>query len=75
MTKHYRPDYGVIAVAADSEIETLPQLLDQIKKFVCEYENAKDLIIKFNQEELWLQGPGGPNDIRVICSYPSKARV
>ncbi|WBU54647.1 tripartite tricarboxylate transporter substrate binding protein [Paracoccus sp. SCSIO 75233] len=24
-------DYGVIAVAADSEIETLPQLLDQIK--------------------------------------------
>jgi len=50
-------------------------LLDQIKKFVCEYENAKDLIIKFNQEELWLQGPGGPNDIRVICSYPSKARV
>lgn len=47
-------------------------LLDQIKKFVCEYENAKDLIVKFNQEELWLQGPGGPNDIRVICSYPSK---
>lgn len=50
-------------------------LLDQIKKFVCEYENAKDLIIKFNQEELWLQGPGGPNDIRVICSYPSKVSV
>lgn len=47
-------------------------LLDQIKKFVCEYEDAKDRIIKFNQEELWLQGPGGPNDIRVICSYPSK---
>mgnify|MGYP001289592586 CR=1 FL=1 len=50
-------------------------LLDQIKKFVCEYENAKDLIIKFNQEELWLQGPGGANDIRVICSYPSKVSV
>lgn len=50
-------------------------LLDQIKKFICEYENGKELIIKFNQEELWLQGPGGPNDIRVICSYPSKVSL
>lgn len=50
-------------------------LLDQVKKFVCEYENGKEMIIKFNQEELWLQGPGGPNDVRVICSYPSKVSV
>lgn len=50
-------------------------LLDQVKKFVCEYDNGAAGIVKFNQEEMWIQGSGGPNDVRVVCSYPSKARL
>lgn len=50
-------------------------LLDQVKKFICEYENGNQLIVKFNQEECWVQGSEGPNDVRVICSYPSKVRA
>ena len=49
-------------------------LLDQIKKFVAEYEGGTERIKKFNQEELWIEGDD-PNDVRVICSYPSKVSI
>ena len=37
----------------------------QIAKFVKDTEKGHEMIVKMNQEELWLRGPGGPNDIRV----------
>lgn len=50
-------------------------LLDQIKKFVCMFTGANDAIKKYNQEELHLQGGDDVNDIRVVCSYPSKVSI
>jgi hypothetical protein len=51
-------------------------LLDSIKKFVCLFEGAESRILKYNQEELWLKGPSGdPNDVRKVCSYPSKVSI
>lgn len=49
-------------------------LLDQIKKFISEYEGGTERIKKFNQEELWIEGDD-PDDVRVICSYPSKVSI
>jgi len=51
-------------------------LLDSIKKFVCLFEGAESRILKYNQEELWIKGPSGdPNDVRKVCSYPSKVSI
>ena len=50
-------------------------LLDQIKKFVCMFTGANEVIKKYNQEELWIQGGDDVNDIRVVCSYPSKVSI
>lgn len=47
-------------------------LLDQIRKFVCELSGGQAMIVKSTQEDLWLKGPNGVNDVRKIASYPSR---
>jgi hypothetical protein len=53
------------------------KLLRNVVKFlhlvydVLKCEHLK--VIRANQEEVHLQGPEGPQDIRIIQSYPSKA--
>lgn len=50
-------------------------MLDLIAKFVKDTERGPDMIIKMNQEELWLRGDQGANDIRILNSYPSRVSV
>ena len=46
-------------------------LLHAVHSFIC-WMGARHAIVRFNNEELWIQGPNGPTDIRKIYSYPSK---
>lgn len=56
------------------------KLLRNIQKFImltCEQnlENQQLKIIRQNMEEVVLQGPAGPQDVRVVNSYPSKVSI
>jgi hypothetical protein len=35
----------------------------------------KHIVVRKNMEEIVLQGPEGPQDIRVVNSYPSKVTI
>jgi len=48
------------------------KLLDLIYQLLCKLPGMRESIIVKNVEEIRIQGPGGPSDIRTICSYPSK---
>jgi len=50
------------------------KLLDLIYRFLCKLPGMKEATIVKNVEMIHLQGPGGPDDIRKISSYPSKVR-
>ena len=50
-------------------------MLDLIVKFVRDDPRGGDMICKQNQEELWLRGTASANDMRVLCSYPSRVQV
>ena len=51
------------------------KLLELIFAFICKIPGMKEMIIKHNVETIWLQGPGGKDDIRKISSYPSKVKI
>ena len=46
-------------------------LLMALHNFIC-WLGGRDAIVRFNSEQLWLQGPSGPSDRREISSFPSK---
>jgi hypothetical protein len=50
-------------------------ILDLIVKFIRDDPRGPDMICKQNQEELWLRGPTSNNDMRILCSYPSRVQV
>jgi len=49
------------------------KLLDLIYRLIRKIPGLRDSIITRNVETIWIQGPGGADDIRKIYSYPSKA--
>jgi hypothetical protein len=51
------------------------KLLDLIYRFLCKLPGMKEAIIVHNVETIHIQGPGGPDDVRKISSYPSKVRL
>lgn len=52
-------------------------VLDLVYKFLLNYNNGefKDCIIRKNQEDLWVRGPLGPNDIRKLKCVPSSVEI
>jgi len=46
------------------------KLLDLIYQFLCKLPGMKESIIRKNVETIHIQGPGGPDDVRKISSYP-----
>jgi hypothetical protein len=46
------------------------KLLDLIYQFLCKLPGMKEAIIRKNVETIHIQGPGGPDDVRKISSYP-----
>lgn len=51
------------------------KLLDLCYKMLSNVPGMQDAVIRHNSETIWIQGPGGNNDIRKIYSYPSKVKV
>ena len=50
-------------------------LLNLIYQFLCKIPGVRESIKKKNVENIWIQGPYGPGDIRKINSYPSKVHT
>ena len=50
-------------------------MLDLVVKFIRDDPRGGDMICKQNQEELWLRGTESNNDMRILCSYPSRVQV
>jgi len=48
-------------------------LLKLVVSFLCKIPGVRESIVRKTVETVWIQGPGGPDDIRKISSYPSKA--
>jgi len=51
------------------------KLLEQVHRFLVQIPGVEERIKKHNVEMIWIQGPGGQNDMREIYSYPSKVKV
>ena len=51
------------------------KLLTLVYQFLCRLPGVKESIKKKNVETIWIEGPGGPDDIRKISSYPSKVSL
>lgn len=51
------------------------KLLELIYKLITRIPGARECIPKYNVETLWVLGPGGPEDVRKIFSYPSKVKI
>lgn len=66
---------GVSIFSTSKRIST--RLLRLVEKMVREMQpHVPGLVVeKCNEEMLWLRGPGGPDDIRKIFSFPSNKRV
>lgn len=50
-------------------------LLIQIRKFFVMLPGGRQMIIKDNEETMWIQGTTGLDDVRVCNSYPSKVEI
>lgn len=50
-------------------------MLDLIAKFIKDTPDGAEKICKQNQEELHIRGTASSNDVRVLCSYPSRVQV
>lgn len=51
------------------------KLLALIFKFLQILPGGEDMVIKYNEENMWLKGPYGKGDIRIVNSYPSKVNI
>ena len=51
------------------------KLLELVYRLMCKVPGMKESIVKYNVETLWVQGPGGPDDVRKIFSYPSNVKI
>lgn len=51
------------------------KLLALIHNFLTKLPGGPEMVIKYNVETMWLRGPGGSHDIRVVNSYPSKVTI
>jgi hypothetical protein len=51
------------------------KILELVYWFMCKVPGMRERIFKHNVEVIWLQGSGGPDDIRKVSSYPSNVRI
>jgi hypothetical protein len=48
------------------------KMLELVRTFLLKLPGAKERIIKYNKERMWLKGTEGAEDVRKVSSYPSK---
>jgi hypothetical protein len=51
------------------------KLMTTIKRIMSHLEHFDSMVIKESQEELWLRGPGGRDDLRILNCYPSNVKI
>lgn len=51
------------------------KLIELVYRLLCKIPGMKESIVKHNVETIWIQGPGGVDDVRKVFSYPSNVRI